>query len=101
LERCELSETFVLRHLLVKSEASGRLARPEFALRCAVSGKKILRDEAAQSELTGAFVSLDLLKKSAVSGKSGEPAFFGRCDFTGATVLKEELATSEISGRAF
>src|SRR4030088_1982634 len=42
LARCEMSGSQVLKHLLVKSGVSDRLALPEFIGTCAVSGKQAL-----------------------------------------------------------
>jgi hypothetical protein len=43
----------VLRHLLVESAVSGRLALPEFTTTCALSGKRVLNDEVEPSSVTG------------------------------------------------
>ena len=101
LAKCEATGGDVLRHLLVASGVSGRLALPEFTVRCAVSGKQILRDEAEPSAVTGNLVTAALLRTSALSGKRAEPSYFAKCSFTGSEVLKEELVTSEISGQAY
>ncbi len=101
LSRCEISGEEVLRHLLVKSEASGRLALPEFGVVCALSGKHVLKDEADQPAVTGRLVWSALLKTSAQSGMRAEPEHFGRCAFTGADLLNSELATSELSGKRY
>jgi superfamily II DNA or RNA helicase len=45
LKQCQISGGDVLRHLLTASEKSQRLALPEFAVRCALSGKQLLQDE--------------------------------------------------------
>jgi hypothetical protein len=92
--RGELSGVEVLRHLLVPSEVSGRNAHSEHTLRCGLSGKRILLDEAELSAVSGAPVVRSLLKTCALTDKRAEPEHFGRCDFTGAEVLNTELAVS-------
>jgi hypothetical protein len=99
--RCELTSSSVLRHLLVPSELSGRQALPEHTLRCDLSSKRILIDEAELSAITGKPVARPLLKTCAVTGKRAEPAYFGRCDFTDTEVLNSELSASEVSGRLY
>jgi superfamily II DNA or RNA helicase len=101
LSKCQITGAEALRHLLVKSELSGRLALPEFATRCAQSGLLLLRDEAELSDITGELVSSHLLKTSALSGKKAEAAYFDTCAFTHAELLKEELAVSDVSGKNY
>jgi superfamily II DNA or RNA helicase len=101
LERCRVTSTLALRHKLVQSEASGRYALPEFAVKCALSGQTILKEEAEASSITGALVLKALLRTSAISGRRAEPAHFGRCEFTNADVLTEELSVSQISGKRY
>jgi hypothetical protein len=52
LGHCVMTGVDVLQHLLVTSEVSGRQALPDHALRCGVSGKLILTDEAELSAVT-------------------------------------------------
>src|SRR5258708_6131514 len=101
LAKCEITGAEALRHLLIRSEVSGRFALPEFTVVCAQSGKRIFRDEAEISAVTGNVVSSDLLKISSLSGKRAEPEHFGTCSFTSAEVLRDELAVSEISGKSY
>jgi hypothetical protein len=101
LGRCEMTGVEVLRHLLVPSEVSGRNALSEHTLRCGLSGKRILLDEAELSAVSGAPVARSLLKTCALTGKRAEPEHFGRCDFTGAEVLNTELAVSDVSGKPY
>jgi len=101
LGRCEISGVEVLRHLLVKSEVSGRMALPEHTVACASSGRRALRDEVEQSSVTGQLVIGSILKASALSGKRAEPQYFVKCEFTGADVLENEVAISDISGRKY
>ena len=68
---------------------------------CALSGKRLFRDEADVSAVTGNVVSSDLLKVSALSGKRAEAEYFGNCSFTATELLKDELAVSEISGKNY
>jgi hypothetical protein len=50
---CEATGAEVLRHLLVESAVSGRLALPEFTTTCALSGKRVLSEEVEPSSVTG------------------------------------------------
>lgn len=101
LGECEVSGAKVLKHLLVTSEFSNRLAQPEFIERCELSGKSALVDELEESAVTGRRVASVLLKHSAVSDLRAEPEHFGVCAFTKAEILRSELSLSEISGKAF
>ena len=101
LKQCQISRTFVLQHLLAKSEISGRLALPELTVLCSLSGKRVLKDEAEWSAVSGRVVASSFLKTSALSGKRAEPDHFGQCVFTKAEVLRTELATSEVSGKPY
>jgi superfamily II DNA or RNA helicase len=101
LERCEMSGAEVLRHLLVRSDISGRYALPEHAFTCHASKQTILSDEAELSDISGEAVARSYLKTSAVSGKRGEPEYFAQCEFTQTDVLLSELGTSEISGKRY
>jgi hypothetical protein len=101
LARCEMSGSQVLKHLLVQSETSDRLALPEFIGTCAVTGKRALRDELEQSSITQRTVLKSILKTSELSAKRAEPQYFARCEFTGAQALEDELATSQVSGKKY
>src|ERR1700730_16134455 len=101
LARCEMSGSQVLKHLLVKSEASDRVALPEFIGTCAVSGKRALRDELEQSAVTQQTVLKSILKSSGLSAKRAEPQFFAKCEFTGLQALEDELSTSQVSGKKY
>lgn len=101
LGRCEISGIPVLKHLLEKSDLSGRMALPEFMEHCAATGKRALRDELEESAVSGQRVAKSLLKTSAITGKRAEPQYFGKCEFTGIEALEEELATSQVSGKKY
>src|SRR5450755_1811548 len=101
LARCEMSGSQVLRHLLVRSEVSDRLALPEFIGTCAVTGKRALQDELELSSVTQQPVLKSVLKRSELSAKRAEPQFFAKCEFTGAQALEDELATSHVSGKRY
>jgi hypothetical protein len=101
LRTCEISGGKVLRHLLTSSDVSGREALPQFAAKCAFSGKLALQDELEKSDVTGRVVATALIKTSVVSGKRAEPDQFEQCSFTQADCLKSELSRSEISGRFY
>ena len=72
----------VLRHLLVPSEVSARRALAEHTLRCSLSGKRILMDEAELSAVTGNPITRSLFKTCPLTGKRAEPEHFGKCAFT-------------------
>jgi hypothetical protein len=80
LGRCTMTGVQVLRHLLVSSELSGRNALPEHTLRCSLSGKRMLMDEAELSAVTGEPIASSLLKTCPMTGKRAEPEHFGRCE---------------------
>ena len=101
LSQCEISRQRVLKHLLVQSEVSSRLALPEHTVICSMSGKRLLKDEVDQSDTTGRIVARALLKTSAISGKRAEPDQFGKCSFTNVDALHSELSTSELSGKTY
>jgi hypothetical protein len=91
----------VLRHLLASSEISGRAALPEHTVRCSLTGKRILSDEAELSAVSGNPVASSFLKTCSVTGKRAEPEHFGRCDFSGIEALNTELAFSAVSGKRY
>lgn len=99
--RCEVSGSLVLKHLLVKSEVSDRVALPEFIGTCSVTGKRVLTDELERSAVTQHMVLKSILKTSELSARRAEPEFFGTCEFTGVQGLQDELATSKVSGKKF
>jgi superfamily II DNA or RNA helicase len=101
LAKCEVTGAEALRHLLVESEVSGRLALPGFARQCSLSGKRVLQDESEASSVTGRIVASRFLKTSVLSGKRAESEHFSVCSFTNTELLKTELAMSEISGRRY
>jgi predicted RecB family nuclease len=101
LDRCQVSGSLVLKHLLAHSDLTSRPALPEFTVVCHLSGKLLLQDEAEVSAVTGRPVQTSLLKRSALSGKKAEPDEFAKCEITGAEVLKLELAVSNLSGMRY
>jgi superfamily II DNA or RNA helicase len=101
LGHCVMTGVDVLRHLLVTSEVSGRTALPDHALRCSLSGKFVLTDEAELSAVSGNPVASSALKTCSLTGKRAEPEHFGRCEFTTVEVLKSELAVSDISNKPY
>jgi hypothetical protein len=101
LGRCEMSDVRVLKHLLEKSDLSGRRALPEFMEQCAATGKHALRDELEESAISKQRVAKSLLKTSGITGKRAEPQYFGKCEFTGIDALERELATSKVSGKKY
>ncbi len=101
LSECEVSGTTTMRHLLSRSEISGRYGLPGNTLVCSLSGKRVLADEAERSAVSGSFVSSDLLLTSEISNLRAEPEHCGKCAFTQAVGLNSELATSEVSGKTY
>ncbi|MBY0560125.1 DEAD/DEAH box helicase [Hyphomicrobium sp.] len=98
---CAVSGMRVLRHLLVKSEASDRCALPEHMALCTLSGKRVLASEVEASAVTNKLVLRCLLKSSSLSGQKAEPAHIGRCEFTHVDALLTELAVSDVSGKRY
>ncbi len=101
LGRCDMTGAEVLRHLLAPSEVSARHALAEHTLRCSLSGKRILMDEAELSAVTGNPVARSLLKTCLLTGARAEPEHFGKCAFTGAEILNTELGVSDVSGKRY
>jgi superfamily II DNA or RNA helicase len=101
LARCQVTGAQVVRHLLAKSEESGRLVLPEYIETCSMTGKHVAQDEVASSDVSGQRVLSKLLQQSEISGKKAEPEHFSRCSFTGVKALKSELLASEISRRMY
>jgi len=101
LDHCAITGARVLRHVLLASEVSSRLAVPEATVMCAVSNKRVLLDEAEVSAVTGRRVALNYLKTSAMSGRRAEQEYFGVCEFSSTEVLTSELSVSEHSGRRY
>jgi superfamily II DNA or RNA helicase len=101
LAKCQASEVLVLRHLLIKSEFSGREVLPEHTDVCTLTRKRVARDELTASDVTGRLVLRNLLRKSEVSGKWAEPEYFSCCAFTNSDALKSELHISEFSGAPY
>lgn len=101
LEKCLVSGRVALRHLMFRSDLSGRHALKEYAKTCSKTNRLLLPDEIATSATSGAEISKDLLKPSPVSGQLAEAESFARCEITGTEVLPSELMTSQISGKMF
>jgi ERCC4-related helicase len=101
LAKCSISNAFALKHYLIASDLSQRKALPELTVTCAVTGQRVLRDEADLSTVTGRQVALPYLKTSGVSAKRAEAEHFGRCEFTGTDALTSELTVSELTCKQF
>jgi len=101
LAECDVSSEPTLRHLLVPSEGTERLGRPDETGRCEATGAQLLTDELGRSELSGKKVDRKLLVACAVSGKLGLEAEMTTCEITGAKAAPDEISTSEVSGRRF
>ena len=61
---------------------SGRVALPEFIVRCDVTGDTLLREEAWTSDVSGRVARIALFKKSPVSGRKGLEDEFDTCEVT-------------------
>ena len=70
-------------------------------MRCSLSGKRILMDEAELSAVTGNPIARSLLKTCPLTGTRAEPEHFGKCAFTGAEILNTELGVSDVSGKRY
>ena len=101
LGKCDFSGDTALKHLLVKSDLSSRLALPAHTAVCSVSQKRILIDEGVHSDISGNFVATTFVKQSKISGKKAENDRFSVCDFTNVDALEDELGNSEVSGKRF
>src|ERR1700752_5204130 len=73
LGRCVMTGLNVLRHLLAISEVSGHTSLPDHTLRCSLSGKLLLTDEAELSAVTGNPVASSALKTCGRTGRRAEP----------------------------
>lgn len=114
--RSDLSGRRVRASLLVRSELPPRRAGvPGETVRCEVTGRLLLRDEAGVSVVSGRRAGRDLLAGSDASGQlalvdelvycpeSGArllPAEVARCSETGVLVDRRRLATHDLTGRA-
>lgn len=98
---CTVTGARALKHLMVTSELSGRLALPAHGVRCAHTNKVVLSDETERSEVTGNLVARGVMVTSDVSGRRAEPDHFSKCAFTNTRALKSELATSEVSNKLY
>ncbi len=130
LVACDHSGAFILDTEAAKSDLSGRQVRasllvrselpphrfglPEETLRCEVTGRFLLRDEAGVSVVSGRHAGRDLLAASDASGElaltdelvlcpeTGArllPSEVARCSESGALVDRRSLATSDLTGR--
>lgn len=84
-----------------RCEVTGHLVRPGVLVECALTKKRVLKNELEASTVTGALVLKSLLRTSAVSGRRAEASCFSRCDFTDSDILANEAETSEISGKRY
>ena len=101
LDWCNITNTKVLKHLLVASELSNRKALSDYIWECSLTNKKCLIDELDTSAISGKLISKKLLKKSPLSQRIAEFDYFDTCDFTNLEVLKDELSISDISGKKY
>lgn len=101
LGKCAITGLAVLRHLLIKSEVSDRIALSEHMVVCALTGKHVLIDEVEESSVTGRLVAKLLLKTSAISGRRAEADLFVQCGFSSSEILESESAVSDVSGKRY
>ena len=99
LLRSDVSGVYVDREILVTSEKNPtRRGLPEETVKCSVTGKLLLRDEAAISESTGAPGDKDLLRESPKLRKKVFPNELIACPHSQIRLLPEEMGTSAVSG---
>ena len=101
LEACAISGERALRELLIRSELSGRAAKPDYIVSCDITGQQLIVDETAISDISKRRVAMTLLKRSPLSGKRAEAEYFSTCAFTNSEVLKTELAVSDASVKPY
>ena len=101
LTECEISKEKVLKHLLLCSEVSGRLALPEYTTICELTKMRVLTDEVERSDVTGKAVAKHLLKTSAMTNRKAESQYFSMCDFSKTEILNAETEISQVSGRKY
>jgi superfamily II DNA or RNA helicase len=101
LETCAVTGARAARHLMVRSDRSGRLGLPDQAGRCEASGALLLADELGRSDVSGRSIDADLLRASHVSGRMLAPDEVVECEVTGVPLCADELARSEVTGRRF
>ena len=112
---CEESHAYVLESEGARSDISGRFIRADRlvrseknpsrrgldteTVRCSVSSKILLRDEAERSAVSQSWIDKDEVVYSAVSGKPARRDEVVICDVSGALLLPDETGTSSLSGR--
>lgn len=101
LEACAISQKYVLRHLLVTSDESGRRALAEFTTVCPVTGRVALHDEFLISDVSGTRAVASRVVTSELSGRRGLLEESTTCEFTNICVLQDEVRVSEISGKRY
>ena len=84
----DLSGRFVCKELLVGSEKNPeRHGLPGEMVQCAVTSKRILKDEAEKSAVSAAWVDKDGAVYSGVSFRPALPKEVMNCEITGLTLL--------------
>ena len=101
LGRCDRSEKYVLKHLLIASDESGRKALSAYTRICELTGMIVLDDEQLTSVVSGKSGLASSFQFSPISNRPALPDEFMDCSFTGNAVLPDEIETSEVSGQPF
>jgi len=101
LETCTVSGERHLRHRLLRSDESGRYAKPEYLNRCDLSGKRALASEMATCSITNRQIVKSLTRKSDVSGRLAESSLFEKCHFTNSLCLNDEIRISQSSSKKY
>lgn len=99
--RCsDVSGRFVSTELLMESEkVSGRFGLKAETVRCVVTSKLLLKDEAVPSAVSHQWVDKDQAEYSDVSAQPACPGELVSCEITGARLLPEETGVSAVTGR--
>jgi superfamily II DNA or RNA helicase len=96
----DVSGMYVDEALLVNSEKTiTRRGLPEETVTCSITGKRLLRDEAGQSEASGRMGDKDLLLLSPRLKKKVFADDLIACPLSGLRLLPEEMEASDVSAR--
>lgn len=98
--RSDVSGLLVRADLLIPSEKNpARQALRHETIRCALSERRILIDEAEQSQVSGRYADKDLIAHSDASARAALPAELVRCEVTGNALLPDETEVCAETGK--
>lgn len=100
-EKCAVTDAPGLRHLMLRSEESGKLVTPGACVRCGKTGVVLLPSEVEACAVSGLLVRPSLLVKSGISRRRALEEHTETCEFTGKRVLSDEATASQISHKKF